>query len=61
MSVSYFVVSVRISKQGVTAYNCSVICTIGEDGNTYKLTGEYEVAEFDESKDSVETPDWLKK
>lgn len=61
VSVSYFVVSVRISKQGVTAYNCSVICTIGEDGNTYKLTGEYEVAEFDESKDSIETPDWLKK
>ena len=61
VSVSYFVVTVRQSEEGVTAYNCSVICTIGEEGNTYKLTGEYTVSEFDDTKDVVSKPAWLKK
>lgn len=61
VSVSYFVVTIRISDRSVTSYSCSVICNIGEDGTTYKLTGEYEIEEFDPTKHSVSTPDWMKK
>ncbi len=61
ISVSYFVVTVRISEQSVTSYSCSVICTIGEDNTTYKLTGEYQIEEFDTTKHSVSKPEWMKK
>ncbi len=60
VSVSYFVVTVRLSEQGIKSYNCSVICTIGEDNTTYKFVSEYETDRLGLTDVAVSKPDWLK-
>lgn len=60
VSVSYFVVTARLTDGVVSSYSCSVICTIGSDGTSYKLSSGYEVAVPESGTASVARPDWVK-